>query len=106
VEERLLTHKPFSLFFIDVFGGNEVKIMEMLDAIRGWADEKGYIHEDNSGAPVSDVKDSNNNQLRPLSPIDEPIHSGRSTPKKVASGGTFGSENEEKLKMVGEEDKE
>lgn len=85
----------------DVFGGNEVKIMEMLDAIRVWADDNGYFPEESSG--LDDIEPVQN-ELRPLSPIDEPLPSGRSTPKKVASGGTFGSENEEKLKMVGEEE--
>jgi hypothetical protein len=95
-------------FFLDVFGGNEVKIMEMLDAIRSWANEKGYLHEDASEGPstLDVINNNNNNQLRPLSLIEEPLPSGRSTPKKVASGGTFGSENEEKLKMVGEDDRE
>jgi hypothetical protein len=81
--------------------------MEMLDAIRSWANEKGYLH-DHEGASEGPSKteglSTSINQLRPLSPIDDPLPSGRSTPKKVASGGTFGSENEEKLKMVGEEE--
>lgn len=96
--------------------------MEMLDAIRSWANEKGYLHEDASEGPsaldvnnIHNMNSSNNtnnnnnnknNQLRPLSLIEEPLPSGRSTPKKVASGGTFGSENEEKLKMVGEDDRD
>ena len=90
--------------------------MEMLDAIRSWANEKGYLHENASEGPsaldvnnnhsMNSSNNNNNNHLRPLSPIEEPLPSGRSTPKKVASGGTFGSENEEKLKMVGEDDRE
>ncbi|KAI9281758.1 hypothetical protein BC943DRAFT_354403 [Umbelopsis sp. AD052] len=70
----------------DVFGGNEVKIMEMLDAIRAWSDEMGY---------------EQTNSLQ----IQQP-DSGRKSPR-VGTGGTFGGEDDkvkESLRMISSED--
>lgn len=71
---------------LDVFGGNEVKIMEMLDAIRAWSDQMGY---------------EQTNSLQ----IQQP-DSGRKSPR-VGTGGTFGDEDDkvkESLRMIASED--
>jgi hypothetical protein len=73
-----------------VFGGNETKIMEMLDAIRAWADEMGY---------------ENSNTLR-IQQYD--TESGRKSPR-VGTGGTFGDEDDkvkESLRMIESEDED
>ncbi|KAG2173199.1 hypothetical protein INT43_004573 [Umbelopsis isabellina] len=73
----------------DVFGGNEAKIMEMLDAIRVWADEKGHEQIDS---------------LR----IEPAVQNGRKSPR-VGTGGTFGEEEElekEKLRMMDSDEEE
>lgn len=39
----LLTLQKYSLcVFQDIFGGDESKIMDMLDAIMDWADKNGF----------------------------------------------------------------
>ncbi|GAB5590799.1 hypothetical protein Unana1_05699 [Umbelopsis nana] len=73
----------------DVFGGNEAKIMEMLDAIRAWADEMGY---------------ERSNTLR----IQHDAEGGRKSPR-VGTGGTFGDEDDkvkESLRMIDSEDED
>lgn len=73
-----------------MFGGNETKIMEMLDAIRAWADEMGY---------------EKSNTLR-IQQYD--AQSGRKSPR-VGTGGTFGDEDDkvkESLRMIESEDED
>jgi hypothetical protein len=77
------------LYFSDVFGGNEAKIMEMLDAIRTWADEKGHEQID---------------ALR----IQPGSQNGRKSPR-VGTGGTFGEEDEiekNRLRMIDSDEDE
>ncbi|KAH8552505.1 hypothetical protein BGW37DRAFT_424072, partial [Umbelopsis sp. PMI_123] len=72
----------------DVFGGNEAKIMEMLDAIRAWADEMGY-------------EQSNTLRVHQHNGLN-----GRKSPR-VGTGGTFGDEDgkvKESLRMIASED--
>jgi hypothetical protein len=75
-------------FISDVFGGNEAKIMEMLDAIRAWADEMGY-------------EQSNTLRVHQHNGLN-----GRKSPR-VGTGGTFGDEDgkvKESLRMIASED--